>query len=82
MWTAIARGGIGLVMLLFLMWVLRSTLDIIIPMGATGAYADAASVARVSGYFGAMTLQNLTLIAALAVGVFLLGRAAVERRVG
>jgi hypothetical protein len=82
MWTAIARGGIGLVMLLFLMWVLRTTLDIIIPMGTAGAYGDAASVARVSGYFGAMTIENLTLIAALAVGVFLLGRAAVERRVG
>lgn len=82
MWVSVARGGIGLVILVFLMWVLRTTLDMIVPHATTGDYADAASVTRVAGYFGAMTLENLTLIAALAVGIFLLGRAAVERRVG
>lgn len=82
MWVSVARGGIGLVVLLFLMWVLRETLDLIIPHATTGEYADAASVTRIAGYFSAMTLENLTLIAALAVGIYLLGRAAVERSVG
>lgn len=81
MWVSVARGGIGLVVLVFLMWVLRKVLDIVIPHATTGDYASATSVTRIAGYFSAMTLENLTLIAALAVGIYLLGRATVERQV-
>ncbi|MFB6201308.1 MAG: hypothetical protein ABEI98_04785 [Halorhabdus sp.] len=82
MWVSVARGGIALVVLTFLMWVLRETLNMIIPHATAGKYANAASVTRIAGYFSALTLQNLTLIAALAIGIYLLGRAAVERQVG
>jgi hypothetical protein len=82
MWVSIARGGMGLFILVFLMWVLRTVLDAVVPHATAGEYADAASVTRIAGYFSALTLENLTLIAALAVGVYLLGRATVERRVG
>lgn len=81
MWAAMARAAIYLVAITFLMWVLRRILDPIISMATAGPHADAASVTRVGGYFGAMTLDNLTLLGALAVAIFLLGRAAVEQRV-
>jgi hypothetical protein len=82
MWVSVARGGLATVILVFLMWALRTVLDQIIPHATTGDYADASSVTRIAGYFGALTLENLTLIAGLAIGVYLLGRATVERRVG
>lgn len=82
MWVSFARAGIYLVALTFLMWVLRSILDRVIPFALAGPNANAASVQRVSTYFGALTLDNLTLLVALAVGIYLLGRAATERNLG
>jgi hypothetical protein len=80
MWTAFARGGIALAVLAFLMRVLRWTLDPVLDAATTGPNASASSVQRLGGYFAALSVDNLTLIAALGVGIFLLGRAAAERR--
>jgi hypothetical protein len=80
MWTAFARAGLGLAVLTFMMWVLREILSPILDMATSGPHADASSVTRLAGYFNALTVENLTLIAALAVGIYLLGRAATERR--
>lgn len=82
MWASLARGGLGLAVLTFLMWALRETLDLIVGEATAGSYGDPATVQRVAGYFSAMTLENLTLLAALAVGTYVLGRAAVERQLG
>lgn len=80
MWTGLARAGIALPALTFLMWVLVQILDGILGVATTGPHADAESVERVGGYFQLMTVDNLVLLAGLAVGIYLLGRAAVERR--
>lgn len=82
MWTSFARGGMALAVLTFMMWVLTKILDPILSMANSGPHADASSVQRIGGYFSALTLDNLVLVAGVAVGIFLLGRAAVERRVG
>jgi hypothetical protein len=82
MWVSFARGGIGLVALTFLMWVLRTILDRIINPATSGQHANHAAVLRIESYFSALTLPNLTLLGAVAVAIFLLGRAAVERQVG
>lgn len=81
MWVSIARAGVYLVALPFLMWVLYWILDPILGFANSGPHANASSVQRVGGYFGAMTLENLVLLALIAIGVYLLGRAAVERQV-
>lgn len=80
MWASIARGGLGFAVLAFLMWVLREALDLITAEATAGSYGDPAEVQRVAGYFNALTLDNLTLLAAVAVATYLLGRAVVERR--
>jgi len=83
MWIAILRGGgLGLAMLTFLMWVLRQILDPIIGFATSGPNADAESVTTIASWFAMLTVENLTLIAALGVALHLLGRAATERRVG
>lgn len=68
--------------LAFLMWLLRQILNPIVSIATSGAHADASSVQRVAGYFGAMSTENLTLIAMLGVGIFLFGRAVAERQLG
>lgn len=82
MWTSIIRGAIALPTTVFAMWLLVQMIDPIVDLGLQGPNADAASVQRVGGYFQALTVDNLVLVGALAVGLFLLARAAVERRVG
>jgi len=80
MWVAIAKSALSLGVLTFLMWVLTQLLAPVLDLATTGPNADASSVQRIGGYFNALTLDNLVLIAGLAVGVYLLGRAVVERR--
>lgn len=82
MWTAFAKGGLGLAVLVFLMQVLRWILTPILDVATSGPNSDAESVVRVGSYFSALTLENLVLIAAIAVAIALIGRAVVERRVG
>jgi len=79
MWTAVARSGLALAVLSFMMWVLFWILDPILGEANSGPHADASSVQRIGGYFSALTVDNLVLLAGVAVGVYLLGRAAVER---
>jgi hypothetical protein len=82
MWVSLARGGgLSLAALAFMMWILRKILDPVIDMATSGPHAGHSTVQRISTYFAAMTLENLTLIAGLGVGLYLLGRAASERRV-
>lgn len=82
MWTSFARAGLYLVALVFLMFVVVQLLGPIVDMATSGPHSSAESVKRVGGYFNAMTLENLTLLAGVAVGIYLLGRAAVERDLG
>lgn len=82
MWVAVARSGLGLAVLSFLMFVVRAVLNPIVEFATSGPNSDAASVVRIESYFALLTVENLTLIAAVGVAVYLLGRAAVERRVG
>lgn len=80
MWTAMAKAALALPVLTFLMWVLVQILNPILDMANSGPHADASSVTRIGNYFAALTVDNLVLLAALGVGIYLLGRAAVERR--
>lgn len=82
MWTAIIRAAIALVVVTFLAWLTPVILDPMLEIGMAGDYATASEVVRVHGYLTALTEANLTVIGALAVAVFLVGRAAVERRLG
>jgi uncharacterized membrane protein YjgN (DUF898 family) len=79
MWIAIARAAIALVLLPFLMWVLVIVLDAILDVATSGSHADADSVVRISSYFDILTLENLVVLAGIAIGVYLIGRAASER---
>lgn len=82
MWTAFVKGAAYLGALTFMMVVLTWILSPILSMANSGPNADAPSVERVGGYFAALTESNLILIAGLAVGIYLISRAAVELRLG
>jgi len=82
MWTAIIRGAIALVVVTFIAFLTPVILGPMLEIGMAGDYSSASEVVRVHGYLTALTEANLTLIGALAVAVFLVGRAAVERRLG
>lgn len=82
MWTAWVRGVVYLVALAFMMWILTQMLDPILAMAMSGPHSSDPAVERVGGYFQALTLDNLTLLAGLAVAIYILGRAAVERQLG
>ena len=82
MWTAIIRAAIALVVVTFLAWLTPVILDPMLEIGMAGDYSTASEVTRTHGYLTALTETNLTLIGVLAVSVFLVGRAAVERRLG
>lgn len=81
MWVALLRAGGALAVIAFLMQALRWVLNPMLEVARAGPHSGASTVTRVSGYFSAMTVENLTLLGAVAVGIFLLGRAAVQRRV-
>lgn len=82
MWTAIIRGAIALVVVTFLAFLTPVILEPMLEIGMAGSYASNQYVTRTHGYLQALTEQNLTIIGILAVGVFLAGRAAVERGLG
>lgn len=79
MWTSVAHSGLALAVLTFLMWVLRKILTPVVDAATSGPHASEPSVQQVSGYFAALTQDNLILLAALGVGIFFIGRAAAER---
>lgn len=82
MWTAWVRAGGAMAVLSFLMWLTVQILGQMVTTATAGQYSSAPEVTRVAGYFNALTVDNLTLIAGLSVAVYLLGRAAVERQLG
>jgi len=82
MWTATIRGAAGLVIVTFIMWLTATVVQPVVGMATSGPHAGHESVQRVGNYFAALSVDNLVLLGALAVGIFLLGRAAVESRLG
>lgn len=82
MWVSWIKGIIALVFLTFLIgFVLPETLAPMLDIATAGQYATNTHVVRVNGYFNALTVENLTLIVGLAVIIFLIGRAVVERQI-
>ena len=82
MWASIIKAVLYLAVGIFLMWVLAQVLDPITSFAMAGEHADQAQVQTIGTYFDALTLENLTLLISLAVGIYLLGRAAVETNLG
>jgi len=82
MWISIARGGgFGLVVVTFVMWLARVILDELIPFATSGPNADHATVQQGATLFSVLSQDNLILIGMFGVGIYLIGRAASERRV-
>lgn len=82
MWTTVVRGAIGLPLVVFGMWLLAKLVQPIVDAAMAGPNASDPSVQRVGGYFAALTVDNLVLLGAIAVGLAFLASAAVERRLG
>jgi len=80
MWVTFIRGAFGLVVVAFLMWVTTLILGPITNFATSGPHAQHESVVTIAGWFDVLTLDNLTLLGGLAVGLYLLSRAVVERR--
>jgi thiol:disulfide interchange protein len=82
MWIAVVKSAIGLVTVTVGMWLLAKLVQPMVTIATSGPNASAASVQRVGGYFNALTVDNLVLVGAVAVGLAFLARAAVEARLG
>jgi len=82
MWIAVVKSAIGLVTVTVGMWLLAQLVQPMVAIATSGPNASAQSVQRVGGYFTALTVDNLVLIGAVAVGLAFLARAAVEARLG
>jgi hypothetical protein len=82
MWVSFIRAGFGMGVLGLMMFVLAMILEPIVGHATSGPNADAETVTQIGGWFNVLTVDNLTLIAGLAVGLFLVHRAVVERQVG
>ena len=82
MWVSMIRAGFAMGVLGLMMYVLATILDPIVGHAMSGPNADAETVTQIGGWFNALTVDNLTLLAGLAIGLFLVHRAVVERQVG
>lgn len=80
MWTSTVRASIAFAALGFMMWVLAQIVAPIVDIATTGPNANADSVATAGQWFNALSVSNLTLLAGLAVAIYWVGRAVVERR--
>lgn len=80
MWGTWSRAAIAIPILGFAMWMLRTVLDPIISMATTGPHSGHSTVQTIGGWYASLTLPNLTLIAGLAVAIYVLGRSVVEKR--
>lgn len=78
MWVAFVRAAVYGLALTFLMWLVAKIVGPLVDVATQGPHSDAESVVRIGSYFNALTVENLTVLALVAVGIFLLGRAAVE----
>ena len=81
MWVSTIRSAIALPVVVFVMWLTVQVIGPILDIANAGPHADAESVQRVGGYFAMLTVDNLVLVGAFAVGIYAIGRAAAERRV-
>ena len=80
MWGTWSRAAIAIPVLGFAMWMLRTVLDPIIEMATSGPHSSHSTVQVIGGWYGSLTLPNLTLLAGLAVAIYVLGRSVVEKR--
>jgi len=82
MWVTLFRSAFALGILGFLMWALTHVLSPLTNTATSGPNADHETVTQIATLFNMMTLDNLTLLAAVAVGLFLIYRATLESRLG
>jgi len=80
MWVTFIRSAFGLVVIAFMMWVTTLIVGPITTFATAGPHADHSTVVTIAAWFDVLSLDNLTLIGGLAVGLYLLNRAVVERR--
>lgn len=82
MWVTFFKSAFALGILGFLMWVLSLVLSPLLEAANSGSNADHETVTQIGTLFEMMTLDNLTLLAGVAVGLFLVYRATLERQQG
>ena len=82
MWVSVIRAAFAMGVLALMMYVLATILDPIVGHATSGPNAEAETVTQIGGWFNVLTVDNLTLLAGLAIGLFLVHRAVVERQVG
>ena len=75
MWVSTIRSAIALPVVVFVMWLTVQVIGPILDIANAGPHADAESVQRVGGYFAMLTVDNLVLVGAFAVGIYAIGRA-------
>jgi len=80
MWGSLSKAGIALLVLAPAMWLLRTILDPLIQVATSGPNASHSSVQTIGNWFDVLSEPTLTLIAGIAIAVYLLGRSVVERR--
>lgn len=82
MWVSLIRSTFAIGALGLMMFVLAYILSELTSFATSGPNADHETVVQLSTMFDAMTVDNLTLLAAFAVVLFLLWRATVEGQRG
>lgn len=82
MWVSLIRAVVELGPLMLMMVVLAAAVSRLAGFATSGPNADHETVGQLSQMFDVMTVDNLTLLAALAVVLFLLWRATLEGRTG
>lgn len=82
MWVTLLRAVFELGALMLLMVVLAAAIAPIVDFATSGPNADHETVGQLGSMFDVMTVDNLTLLAAVAVILFLLWRATLEGRTG
>lgn len=80
MWVAFIKAAFALGALGMMMWMLSLVSSPLTDAAMAGPHSDHATVQQVSTMFNVMTLENLTLLAGIAVGLFLLYQATLQRR--
>lgn len=78
MWVTLLRSFFEIGALALLMVVLAAVVAQLTGFATSGPNADHESVGQVAQMFNLMTVENLTLLVAIAAGVFLLWRATLE----
>jgi len=80
MWVEFIKGAFALGALAVMMWMLSVVLGPLTDTATSGAHADHQTVTQVSTMFDVLTLENLTLLAGIAVGLYLLYQATLQRQ--